>query len=311
MARQLADVRANGEALAALWASEGSIYQRFGYGLGTLNGAIDLARERSAFRRPPNPSVTFELRDVDAARPVLERIYDQVRSRTPGFYKRSSAWWDVVLADPDFRRGGAGRRYNAVVSRNGEEVGYVLYRIKNDWTEIGPASTLIVVEIMGIDAHAIEAVWRYVFGVDLVSHIRARRGPSDHPLLLLMAEPRRLQLRVSDGMWVRIVDVPAALEARGYVGDGSIVLDVTDEFMPAFGGRWRLTVKDGRGSVEPTTDAPDLEMEVHDLGAVYLGGFSFDSLGRAGRTVEVTDDARARADALFRSTAAPWCPEAF
>jgi len=129
--------------------------------------------------------------------------------------------------------------------------------------------------------------------------------------LLLMAEPRRLQLRVSDGMWVRIVDVPAALEARGYVGDGSIVLDVTDEFMPAFGGRWRLTVKDGRGSVEPTTDAPDLEMEVHDLGAVYLGGFSFDSLGRAGRTVEVTDDARARADALFRSTAAPWCPEAF
>jgi len=311
MARQLADVRANGEALAALWASEGSIYQRFGYGLGTLNGAIDLARERSAFRRPPNPSVTFEFRDVDAARPALERIYDQVRSRTPGFYKRSSAWWDVVLADPEFRRGGAGRRYNAVVSRNGEEVGYVLYRIKNDWVETGPNSTLIVVELMGIDADAVEGAWRYAFGVDLVMSIRARRGPADHPLLLQMAEPRRLQLRVTDGMWIRIVDVPAALEARGYAADGSIVLEVSDEFMPECGGCWRLTVTDGRGHVEATSDAADLRMDVQDLGAVYMGGFSFASLGRAGRTVERTPHARDRTDALFVATVAPWCPEAF
>ena len=311
MARQLADVRAKGEVLAALWASEGSIYQRFGYGQGTLNGAIDLERERAVLRRPPSGTGSVELRDTESARPALARIYDAVRTQTPGFYERSSAWWDVVLSDQEFRRGGASRRYDAVLSRDGEEVGYVLYRIKSDWVETGPASTLIVVEIMGIDADAVEGLWRYVFGVDLTSRIRARRGPSDHPLLLLMAEPRRLQLRVTDGMWVRIVDIPAALEARGYSADGSIVLDVSDEFMPAFAGRWRLTVIGGRGRVAATSDTADLTMEVQDLGAVYLGEFSFASLGRAGRTVEVSGNAWARADTLFASTVAPWCPEAF
>ena len=311
MARQLADVRANGEALAALWASEGSIYQRFGYGLGTLNGAIDLERDRAAFRRPAGGAGSVQLLDADTARPALERIYDAVRSQTPGFYERSSAWWDVLLADPEYRRGGASRRYNAVLSRSGEPVGYVLYRIKSDWIETGPANTLFVVELMGVDADAVEGVWRYAFGVDLMSRIRARRGPADHPLLLLLAEPRRLQLRVTDGMWIRIVDVPAALAARGYAADGSIVLEVIDEFMPECGGRWRLTVTDRRGHAEATADAADLQMDVHDLGAVYMGGFSFASLGRAGRTVELTPDARDRADALLAATVAPWCPEAF
>lgn len=311
MARQLADVRIADEPIAALWASEGSIYQRFGYGLASLNGAIDIERSRAVFRKPVSASGSVELRDAVAAKPDLMQVYDVVRAATPGFYERSPTWWDVLLDDPEYRRRGASKRFNAVAMREGHSVGYALYRIKSDWTETGPANTLMVVELLAVDAQATQQLWNFVFGVDLMSRIRSRLGPADHPLLLLVAEPRRLQLRVTDGLWLRVVDVPAALEGRGYSADGSIVLDVTDEFMPEVAGRWRLTVSDGLGHVESTTEAADLQLEISDLGAAYLGAFSFDSLGRSGRTIEMTRGARARADAIFDSDISPWCPEVF
>jgi predicted acetyltransferase len=169
----------------------------------------------------------------------------------------------------------------------------------------------MIVELLGRDPAAVQELWRYVFGVDLMHNIRSRLGPADHPLLLMMAEPRRLQLRVGDGMWLRIVDVPRALRARGFAADGSVVLEVTDSFMPDVAGRWRVTTSGGSVTVEETSDPADLRLEIQDLGAVYLGGFTFASLGRAGRTVECTPDARAQADAMFASNAAPWCPEVF
>jgi predicted acetyltransferase len=311
MARQLTDVRERGEPMAALWASEGSIYQRFGYGLATTNGSIEIERDRATFRRAIAANGVVELRDADAARSALVKVYDVVRARTPGFYERKPAWWNVVLSDAEFRRRGAGKRFNAVLTRDGEDVGYVLYRIKSEWLNTGPANTLIVLELLGVDADAIGQLWRYVFGVDLMSMIRSRLGPPDHPLLLMVAEPRRLQLRVGDALWVRIVDVPKALEARGYSADGSIVLEVSDEFMPDVAGRWRLTVSDGNARAENTTDPADMQLEIQDLGAVYLGGFTFASLGQAGRTVECSPGARDRADALFATTVVPWCPEVF
>ncbi|MGI8928877.1 MAG: GNAT family N-acetyltransferase [Candidatus Limnocylindrales bacterium] len=311
MARQLADVRAAGEPLAALWASEGSIYQRFGYGLGSLNGSIDIERSRAVFRQPISAQGSVHLRDVSSAKPDMTAVYDIVRAATPGFYERSSEWWDVLLADPEFRRQGASKRFHAVAMRDGRAVGYVLYRVKSDWTDTGPANTLIVVELLAVDAQATQQLWTYVFGVDLMSRIRARLGPADHPLLLLVTEPRRLQLRISDGLWLRVVDVPAALAGRRYATDGSIVLDVTDEFMPEVAGRWRLTVSEGRGRTEPTMDPADLQLEINDLGSVYLGAVSFASLGRAGRTIELSNGARPRGDAMFESPIPAWCPEIF
>jgi len=311
MARQLADVKAAGEPMAALWASEGSIYQRFGYGLATLNGALDIERQRATFRQVVEAAGQVELREMVDARPAIKKIYDARQAETPGFYERHEDWWDVRLSDATFRRGGAGRLFSAVLVRDGAEVGYVLYRIKSDWLPTGPANTLIVFELLGSDAAAEQELWRYVFGVDLMQNIRSRLGPADHPLLLMVAEPRRLQLRVGDGVWLRIVDVPAALQARSYAADGSIVLDVLDDFMPETAGRFRLSVSGGSATTESTTDAADLQLTIADLSAVYMGGFSFASLGRAARTVECTSGARALADELFATTAAPWCPEVF
>jgi predicted acetyltransferase len=311
MTRQLSDIRDRGEPIAALWASEGSIYQRFGYGLAMVNGAFDLERDRAGFRLPVEPSGRVELRGVDSARADIERIYDVYQARTPGFYERDAEWWNVVLSDAEFRRHGMSKRHTAVYTRDGEAMGYALYRIKGDWLPTGPANTLFVQELIALDAAAYQQLWRYIFGVDLMHNIRSRLGPIDHPLMLMLAEPRRMQLRAGDGVWMRIVDVKGALESRGYAADGSVVLDVSDAFVPECAGRWRLTVSGGAGHAEITDDAPDIQMDISDLAAVYMGGFRFASLGRAARTVECTPGARAQADAIFATTDAPWCPEVF
>ena len=311
MARQLDDIRRSGEPLAALWASEGSIYQRFGYGLGTLMGSIDIERARAMFRGPVVAAGAVRLVERDDARKLMPPVYDAVCAATPGFVDRGPAWWDERLADIEAHRRGTGPQFRAIYERDGRVLGFVRYRIKLEWSDIGSASTLIVNELLGTDPVAEQQLWRYLFGVDLIARIKCRFGPARHPLLLMLAEPRRLALRLSDGLWLRIVDVPAALAARRYESDGSVVLEVSDEFMPAAGGRWRLTVADRAAQVEATTDPADLVLDTTDLATVYLGGFSLGDLARAGRTEELTPGARARADELFASTIPPWCSTAF
>ena len=123
---------------------------------------------------------------------------------------------------------------------------------------------------------------------------------------MLLAEPRRMQFRVDDGLWVRPIDVGQALSARTY-NDGEIVLEVADAFLPENAGRWRVTAS----GAERTEDAADLQLDVTGLGSVYLGGFTFDELVRGSRARELTNGAAERADALFRTNVAPWCPEIF
>ncbi len=311
MARQLADVRLRGEPLAALWASEGAIYQRFGYGLATLTGGIDVERSRTAFRTPAAADGTLRIVDRPTARRLVPEPYDQVRVATPGFYARSDAWWDVFLADPAHHRNGAGEKFYVVYERDRKVCGYVIYRVKQEWGDSGSASVLMVLELVAVDAGATQQLWRYVFGVDLIARIVARRGPARHPLLLLLADPKRAMLRIGDGLWLRIVDVPAALAARSYSADDALVIEVDDEFLPDCAGRWRLAARGGTGRAEPTDKAADLRLDTTDLAAVYLGGFTFADLARAGRTSELTPGARARADALFATDSPPWCPEVF
>jgi predicted acetyltransferase len=276
MAEQLADVRSRGEPLAALWASEGGIYQRFGYGLASLNGTVEIERDRAQFRTPVEARGAVELLTADEARPHIQAVYDVVRARTPGFYVRTDTWWDVLMADPEFRRRDLSKKFHAVhLKDDGQADAYCIYRIKSDWQPSGPANTLMVTEIAAVDPEAAAQMWRYVFGVDLMALIRSRLGPAEHPLLLMMSEPRRLSMRVGDGVWVRIVDVKAALEGRGYAADGTLVIEVDDDFMPDVAGRWRITTSDGRATVAETTDSPELRLHVTDLGAVYLGGITF------------------------------------
>ncbi len=135
--------------------------------------------------------------------------------------------------------------------------------------------------------------------------------PVDDPLLRMVMEPRRLRPTLRDGMYVRLIDVPAALEARGYADDGSIVLEAADAFCGWNQGRYELSVTGGSATCRPTELEADLACSVDELAATYLGGSTFGQLARAGRVEELTGGAVARADAIFRSDPSPWCPLPF
>lgn len=311
MAMLLEDARRRGEQVAVLWASEGVIYQRFGYGAASLNGTFDMPKRRAEFRLPSEAHGSVQLIDRDEAARAFPSVYEVAMRETPGFYSRHASWWQDVLADPEHRRRGASPKFYALYERDGAPAGYAIYRVKHDWGSDESRNEVRVLEALGVDPAAMRELWRYLFGIDLIDRVSLRLGPPDQPLLLQLTQPELLGLKINDGLWLRLLDVPAALERRGYAADGELVLDVSDEFMPDCGGRWRLHVRDGRATVEETTDEPDLVLETNDLASVYLGGFSFTDLARAGRGTERTPGVRLVADRMFATDRAPWCPQIF
>jgi predicted acetyltransferase len=235
-------------------------------------------------------------------------VWDAVRASTPGFFARPPAWWEHrIVHDPQDQRGGAGRKRFVVHETAGEVDGYAFYRHKGTWEEGVPTGTLLVREVIGATPHAIRELWRYLLDIDVMQTISAGLLPPDHPLLLLLSEPRRTKYRLGDGIWVRLVDVGAALSGRGYASDGRVVFDVRDAFCPWNEGGWKLE----GGEASRTDDEPDLRLDVTGLGSVFLGGFTFAELLQACRTEELRPGAVADADAMFRTDVAPWCPEIF
>ena len=308
MRAQLDDVHDRGEPIAALWASEERIYPRYGYGMASIAGEISLARERAAFALPYEPVGRIRLVEPDEAKTLLPAVWDKARFRTPGFFARPAAWWeDRLVRDPEERRHGAGPKRFAVHETAGEVDAYAVYRHVSGFEMGVSTGKLRVIEAIAATPEATRELWRYLLDIDWVATVEAELLPVDHPLFLLLAEPRRTRYRMGDGLWVRLVDVGAALSGRGYAADGRIVFDVRDEFCPWNEGRWRL--EDGEAT--RTDDEPDLRLDVTGLGSVFLGGFTFAELRRASRVEEGREGAVARADAIFRTDVAPWCPEIF
>jgi predicted acetyltransferase len=316
MRRQLDDVRERGEPVAILWASESAIYQRFGYGLGTLGGAFEVERTRTAWLRPAAAGGRMRVVGPEEALAAFPPIYDRVRVETPGAVTRSEDWWRWrVLRDDEHHRYGAGPLLRYLCEVDGVAEGYALYRVKEEWDDRGPRSQLVVVEATAATNRAERTVWSFLFGIDLVRTIRAFRLSMPHPLLLELADPRGLGLTGRDGVWLRLVDMAAALAARRYWAADRIVLEVTDAFCPWNAGRWALETEGEAGSAVARvirTDAPaDLLADVADLAAAYLGAFRPSDLARAARVTELTPGALRRADALFAADRTPWCATGF
>ena len=308
MRAQLDDAHERGELIATLFASEETIYGRFGYGLASLNWAVEIPKAQNAFRPGFEVAGRVRLVNADEALRLVPRVYDAVRAVTPGMFKRSESWWEVrILSDLPEWRFGAGPKNYAVLEVGGEPQAYALYRLSGDFGDLGPESTVRAIEALGATPEATASIWRFLLDIDWTKSVSSYMLPVDHPLLLLLARPNHARPRVGDGLWTRLVDVGAALSARTYAADGRVVLEVGDEFCPWNAGRWSV-----EGGTASRTDAdPDLELDVADLGSVYLGGFTFRDLRRAGRVRELTQGALDRADATFRTDVAPWCPEIF
>ncbi len=307
MKAQLEDSRERGDAVAYLWASEATIYGRFGYGLASRMGEIQLARERTKFALPFEPRGTLRIVDLDEAAKTFPPLYEAVRAQRPGMFERSKAWWETrrLFDNPAHRQGGPKNR--VLLELDGRPAGYALYSVKQDWQSGSSKGTVTIMEVVAPTPEASRELWRWLLDFDWTSQFEANLLPVDHELFLLLAEPRRLQFTVNDGVWVRPVDVGAALSARTYAGDGELVLEIADTVLPENAGRWRVSA-DG---AERTKAEADLRVDVTGLGSVYLGGFSFTDLVRASRAEELKPGAAERGDALFATGLAPWCAEIF
>jgi predicted acetyltransferase len=312
MRRQLDDVRDRGEALAVLTASEGGIYGRFGYGAATFVAAYEIDRPTGLARRPEG---TIRLVSGDVAAGAFPAVYDDVRRRQPGEVGRAQPWWNSFFHDYEGRRSGAGPMFHAVrAGAAGELDGYVSYRFdrRGEGGELDSA-TVRVEELCAANGESYADLWAFVCDIDLTrgAHVRGRR--LDEPVRWMLRDPRRLRLAgMQDHLWVRLVDLPASLEARRYPVEGSLVLQVDDAFCPWNDGTWRL--EGGPSGAEARSvsgDGSDLSLGVGELGSTLLGGLTFTELARAGRVVERVPGAAARADAMFGCNPPPFCATEF
>ncbi|MEV7613587.1 GNAT family N-acetyltransferase [Streptomyces sp. NPDC089799] len=313
MRRQLEDVRAGGEPLAALTASEPVIYGRFGYGIATWATALDIDTSRVRLTVPPGTDgIRLRLVDPEEALAACEKVYAELVPRRPGMPARAPGWERLGLLDPEHAREGASPLKCVLAERaDGEPAGYARYRVKPEWDLTGSDGVVRVADVDALDPQAYAALWRYLFEIDLTWHVEAGRRPVDDPVLHLLSDVRRSQPRSRDQMHVRLVDLPAALEARTYGSPVNVVFEVEDAFCPWNAGRWRLTGGAEGASCVRTRDAAGLALSVRELGSAYLGGVSLTALAGAGRVTELRPGALAEASRAFAGDVAPWLPHFF
>ncbi|EYT82127.1 acetyltransferase [Streptomyces sp. Tu 6176] len=308
MRHQLQEVRARGEFLSVLLASEAMIYRRFGYGPATHTSRLTVPRHRAALAVPRGGAVTgapgagpdggsVEILRRAECRELLEEVYDRYRRTQPGALSRPHRWWARRAGQPPVS---PAPRYVAVHrDTDGVPDGYASYSIES--------GTLTVDETIATDDAVFTALARFVLGHDLVSQVVFKHVPPGHPLRWQLADLRAGEVSGdTDWLWVRLLDVPRALTARGWSLDGELVLDVQDPFLGEH-DRHLLTVRDGKADCVPTDRDPDLSLDISDLGSVYLGGTAPSTLVRAGHIRAHRPGAAALADALFRAERAPHC----
>jgi predicted acetyltransferase len=301
------------EAVAALWASEGRIYQRFGYGLASQNMTVRADRRGFSLTVPPAPG-TLRAAVPSEVVEELSRVYSRVLPERPGWSSRNETWWKHLTSDPESRRPGLTAQ-RAVLFENPDGVveGYTRFRIRPDWDDNGPKQEVDVVEVVAATPAAYAELYRFLLRIDLARTLVQGLASVEEPLLHLIDEPRRLGGKVGDGLWVRIVDLPRALTSRRYAAPVDVVFEVSDALLSANAGRWRLRAGAGGALVNCSRveAEPDFSLDIADLGAAYLGGTRLGALLLAGRVREHRPGAVAAAGTALGWPVAPSAIEIF
>ncbi|MEU5686669.1 GNAT family N-acetyltransferase [Streptomyces venezuelae] len=311
LAELFARASADGAPIAALWASEDAIYGRFGFGPATHGHTVEVDSRRPLALRIAPDERPLRLVDPSEAPGVLGEYYDRTRADRAGRIARSEAWWrEEWLVDEDEEDDELSPPRVVVLGAPDDSVaGYAIYRTRTR----DDAPGLVRLDELEADTPAVAAaLWRYLASIDLTGLIRAWGRPVDDPLHLLSAD--RDQVRVTGefpALWVRLVDVRGALEARSWAAPVDVVLDVRDDRLPANEGRHRLTASPEGCTYERTEDPADLTLDVRDLAACYLGGTKTDALIRAGLATEHTPGTAAALDAALHTPLLPHTVDEF
>jgi predicted acetyltransferase len=312
MRRQLDDLYAGGVPVAGLGASEAGIYGRFGYGPATWDSSWRLASGAARHLADVDKASSLDLVDAATALNVFPGVHEQARRTQVGDVRTYPGRWLDLVGDGRRQRG---RQFVLCRDEGGRASGYACYRVERaiQYSEHG---TVIVDHLIARTDAAYRTLWAYLANLDLTDWVVASGRPEHEPLRWALADSRQLVVTsVHDHLWVRLVDLPAALSGRRYAVDGSVVIDVADPFCPWNEGRWLLAGGPDGAECRPAAGAggaadPGLRLDIATLGSLFLGGASVANLARAGR-VEGDSDALRRAHQMFRSDPPPWCSTEF
>jgi predicted acetyltransferase len=285
---------ADGVVLSLLTASEGAIYGRFGYGVTTWDRSFEIQRRRAEFRADvPDPGGVRYI-DTEAARKHAPDVHRRWCARTPGAVSRSDAMWDRWLQDDERWRGGSSALFYLA-----HPDGFASYRARHS------DKSVTVNDLFAATDEAYVALWRVLLGLDLFDKVTGWKVlATDDPLPLMLTDSRQVQTtEVHDGMWSRVLDVPAALAARTYAAEIDVVLDVQDDFLDR-GGRVRLRGGPDGATCEPTDAAVDMGIAVAALGPLLFGAGRATTLARA-RLAEAEPAVLQRVDAAFTTDRDP------
>lgn len=276
--------------IAALTASEGGIYGRFGYGPATIERSISVQRRFAQFHPDAPDDGQVRLVRPGDHRDQLVDIYERWRHLTPGGLACPDALWDDLLADRESDRDGGTAWFGLL-----HPDGCALYRVRHGETMVAR-----VEEFTAVTPQAHAALWRALLGLDLMEQVQLDTCPSD-PLPYLLTDSRQVRTTSQvDSLWLRIMDVPAALEARRYLADLSVVVGISDHFR-SDGGCFALDVQGGQARCVPTEAPADLEFDLDVLGSIYFGVHTVLDLAAANRIRARNRGLLVQADLAFRS----------
>ncbi|MFF8448167.1 GNAT family N-acetyltransferase [Streptomyces leeuwenhoekii] len=315
MAHDLAAARERGDVVATLIAAEYPIYGRYGFGPATTMAewTVDVPRAGLDPRwAGPSDGGRIDLVDGEEVRRLGPGLHERLRRAQPGAVSRTELWWRSATGAVRFEPSWTEPFHAVYRSADGEVEGMVSYVADDTWNDAKqPLNTATVKWLIGVTPAAERALWHYLCSIDWIVRVKSGGRAPDDLLPHFLPDPRAARITTqADWLWVRILDVVRALEARTYGGSGALVLEVADP-SPGAGGRWLLEASPDGASCTPTTRGADLVLGAGELASLWLGDESAVRLAALGRVREERTGAARTADALLRTPRRPWCPDMF
>lgn len=318
MANDLAAAKERGDVVATLIAAEYPIYGRYGFGPATWTSEWEIDVPRAGLdprRRVPSEADggRIDLVDGSDVRKLGPELHGRLAARQPGVIGRDELWWQNNTGiDVPAHHAWTEPFYAVYRTAEGRAEGLLVYRVDTNWGDVKqPLNKATVSDLIAVTPAAERALWQFVCSIDWVTTVRTGYRAPDDLLPLVLPDPRAARIVTqADWLWLRVLDVPRALEARTYTAGATLVLDVHDPAGLA-AGRFRLDVSPSGATCVPTTRDADLSLGIGELGALYLGDESALRLAALGRVEENRPGAAATADAVFRTARRPWCPDVF
>ncbi len=309
MTQAFADMRDGGRPVAALWASQAAIYQRFGFAMASVQRSYAVDTADIDFHDGDDGGSRVERLDVASGYDSIKDVYVRFVADRMGYLHRARPLW---LHNALEEREADGPVHIALSHGRSGPDGYAVYTLREGRRDHPARSQEIVVrDLAWLSSDAYRSLWMYFKRHDLVGRVRWNSAPSDDPAIEYFLEPRLLEARDHEGFWLRLVDVAAALKGRGWTTDGEISITVReDSLAPWNTGSYRLTVSGGAADVAPCPTATDMEISVKALASLYTGQRSARELSAWG-LLNGNADAVRRADNLFATRHAPHCPDHF